>query len=59
MFDKHVYECEFLNDELKDEENPFEVIFDDNIEEQMKVGNKFYGHIQNRTKLRSCEEIRY
>ena len=39
---KHLYECEFWNDELRDEETPFEGIFDDNIEKQFKVGKKFF-----------------
>ena len=37
---KHLYECEFWNDEHKDEETPLEVIFDNNIKKQVKVSKK-------------------
>ena len=49
---KHVYECEFWNDELKSNETPFEEIFKDNIENQIKVSKKFYKHLQKREKYK-------
>ena len=52
---KQVYECEFWNDEQKFKETPFEVIFNDNIEDQIKVSKKFYKHLQKRETYKNEE----
>ena len=45
---KHINECELWNDELQTNETPFEVIFNNNIEEQIQMSKKFYRHLQKR-----------
>ena len=52
---KHVYDCEFWNHEQKCKETPFEVIFNDNIEDQIKVSKKLYKHLQKRDTYKNKE----
>ena len=47
---KHIYECEYWNEENKNENIPFEEIFEDNIDKQVKVSQQFYLNFQIREK---------
>ena len=49
---KHLYECEFWNDEHRDEETPFEVIFDNNSKKQVKVSKKFFRNLEKNENIR-------